>query len=183
MATVQCTDCGGSGWRGHGMGGDTCGKCNGKGNIIMRSVLQDWVMELPIRAQGTLMTATRGCDIAHKNPKESSVDRELHAFLRFCMFHPADAREIDTFNGWFRSQPPASGWKPSLFGHYPEHWYSHVMHAYEVVGYLHPDPKIAGMAFTVYAKFVKNLHLNLETKEQMLERLTEDRIANDTVVS
>ena len=28
----------------------------------MKSVLQDWVMELPLRFQGTLLTAVRGCE-------------------------------------------------------------------------------------------------------------------------
>lgn len=28
---AKCFDCAGSGWTGHGMGGDTCGRCGGKG--------------------------------------------------------------------------------------------------------------------------------------------------------
>lgn len=28
-----CTECGGSGWKGHGQGGDTCGHCDGKGKL------------------------------------------------------------------------------------------------------------------------------------------------------
>ena len=32
------------------------------------SVLQPWVMALPLRAQGTLLTGFRGCDLAPKNP-------------------------------------------------------------------------------------------------------------------
>jgi hypothetical protein len=34
----------------------------------MSSVLQDWVQELPLRAQGTLLTGIRGCDVAPKLP-------------------------------------------------------------------------------------------------------------------
>ena len=30
----------------------------------MTSVLQDWVMKLPLRAQGTILTGIRGCDLA-----------------------------------------------------------------------------------------------------------------------
>lgn len=29
----ECEDCSGSGWIGHGMGGDTCAKCGGKGIV------------------------------------------------------------------------------------------------------------------------------------------------------
>jgi DnaJ-class molecular chaperone len=31
LAVTECDECNGSGWVGHGMGGDTCGKCSGKG--------------------------------------------------------------------------------------------------------------------------------------------------------
>jgi hypothetical protein len=34
---ATCNDCGGSGWKGHGMGGDTCGRCNGKGKLKRKS--------------------------------------------------------------------------------------------------------------------------------------------------
>lgn len=150
-------------------------------------------MELPLRAQGTLLTGIRGCDIAPKNPfaieerygcstGENTVERELAAFLRFCVCNAADQREIDICGAWFKSTPPST-WKPSQLGHYPLHWYSHIMHCYEVVGYLHPDVRTAYHAFVVYKRLVASLHLNIETKEQMLERLTEDRIANNTVVS
>lgn len=30
---VDCPKCGGSGWEGHGMGGDTCGRCSGGGKV------------------------------------------------------------------------------------------------------------------------------------------------------
>lgn len=159
----------------------------------MVSVLQDWVMKLPLRAQGTLLTGVRGCDLAPKNPTciderfgcstgESSVERHLVAFLRWCILHPADAREIDIPGAWFQSSPPEK-WKPSQFGHYPQHWYSHVMHCFEVVAYYHPLANVANDAYQIYLRLVHNMHLRPETREQMIERLTEDRIKNDTVVS
>ena len=149
----------------------------------MPSVLQDWVMELPLRAQGTLLTGIRGCDLAPKNStEEETPERRLVAFLRYCVMNPADPREVDIPYAFFQSKPPAK-WKPSQFGHYPQHWYAHVMHCFEVVGYLHPHPRLGEMAYAIYARLVRNLHLDVETKEQMLARLTEDRIATDTVVS
>lgn len=158
-----------------------------------RSVLQDWVMELPLRAQGTLTTGVRGCDLAPKNPKcidekygcstgEESAERGLTSFLRYCFMVPADPREVDIPGAFFCSYPPAN-WKPSQFGHYPEHWYAHIMHCFEVVGYCHPDERVATLAEQIYLRLVRNLHLYPETKEQMFERLTEDRLVNDTVVS
>jgi len=159
----------------------------------MKSVLQDWVMCMPLRAQGTLLTGIRGCDLAPKNPLcidprygcstgEDTPERGLTAFLRYCVMNPADPREVDIPGAFFQSKPPEN-WKPSQFGHYPQHWYSHLMHCFEVVGYHHPAPDIRIDAYKIYCRFVSNLHLNPETGEQMWDRLVEDRIANGTVVS
>lgn len=151
-----------------------------------RSVLQDWVMELPLREQGTLLTAVRGCDL---EPKQwiargvaESAGRRLTAFIRWCFMVPADPREVGMQGAFFQHSPPEN-LKPSEFGHLPEHWYAHVMHALEVIAYRHYDEIVAGMAYKLYVSMVHNLHLNPETKEQMIERLSEDRIAKGTVVS
>lgn len=153
----------------------------------MKSVLQDWVMELPLRFQGTLLTAVRGCD---DEPKRwvstgvaSSQGRRLVAYIRWAFMNPADVREVDHEEGaFFRSQPPVP-FKPSEFGHLPQHWYSHVMHATEVIAYWHPSPSVRDKAFNLYSGMVHNMHLNIESKEQQLARLTEDRIEKGTVVS
>lgn len=158
-----------------------------------RSVLQDWVMQLPLREQGTLLTGVRGCDLSPKSPDciderfgcstgEDTAERALVAFLRFCFMNPADAREVDIPGAFFRSTPPAN-WKPSQFGHYPLHWVSHVMHCFEVVGYRHPDVAIAATAWSIYARFVRSLHLEVEGIEQFNARLSEDRIVQGNVVS
>lgn len=150
----------------------------------MQSVLQDWVMELPLRAQGTLLTGVRGCDLTPKpqNVFDDSAERRLVAFLRWCILNPADPREVDVPGAFFQSTPPEQ-WKASQFGHYPQHWYSHVMHCFEVIGYCHPDNLVQALAHVIYRMMAENMHLNVETKTQMMERLTEDRIAKGTVVS
>lgn len=153
----------------------------------MRSVLQNWVMELPLRAQGTLMTAVRGCDDEPKQWTERGVSyspgRRLTAFIRWCFMIPADVREVDSQEGAFMMSTPPHPFKPSEFGHLPQHWYSHAMHALEVIAYYHPDIEIQGKAYFLYGEMVYNLHLNMETSPQMLKRLTEDRFVNGTVVS
>lgn len=153
----------------------------------MQSVLQDWVMNLPLRQQGTLMTAVRGCDFEAKTWTSTGVayspGRRLTAFIRWCFMVPADIREVDSQEGAFMMSTPPHNLKPSEFGHLPQHWYSHAMHALEIIGYNHPNESTREYAFECYKKFVHNLHLNIETEEQMFKRLTEDRIANNTVVS
>lgn len=151
------------------------------------SVLQDWVMRLPLREQGTLLTAVRGCDSEPKVWTSRGIayspGRRLTSFIRHCFMNPADPREIDFEEGaFFRSIPP-SPFKPSEFGHLPQHWYSHAMHALEVIGYRHPDGAVAATAYSLYRQMVKNMHLSVESRESMIERLGEDRISTQTVVS
>jgi len=153
----------------------------------MKSVLQDWVMELPLREQGTLLTAVRGCD---DEPKEwtsvgvaDSPGRRITAYVRWCFMNPADPREVDREVGaFFQSQSPTL-FKPSEFGHLPQHWYSHIMHALEVIGFRHPDVLVKNTAYRLYSEMVHSLHLNVELRDQFIARLSEDRIAKGNVVS
>lgn len=135
----------------------------------MKSVLQDWVMELPLRFQGTLLTAVRGCDNEPKQWTKTGVafsqGRRLTAFIRFCFMNPADAREIDSEEGAFFMSLSPFPLKASEFGHLPQHWYSHVMHALEIIAYYHPNRVCSSQALDCYLVMVHNLHLEPETKE------------------
>jgi hypothetical protein len=154
---------------------------------MINSVLQQWVMELPLREQGTLLTCVRGCDDEPKIWTSTGVSyssgRRLTAFIRWCFMVPADEREINIQEGAFMMSTPPNLFKPSEFGHLPQHWYSHAMHALEVVAYRHPNNHIAGLALNLYMKMVDNLHLQPESKEQMIKRLSDDRIISGTIVS
>lgn len=153
----------------------------------MKSVLQDWVMTLPLRFQGTLLTAVRGCDNEPKSWTKTGVaysqGRRLTAFIRWCFMNPADEREVDYEEGSFFMSTPPDPFKPSDFGHLPQHWYAHAMHALEVIAYHHPNTDVAGHAYDMYSKMVHNFHLNPESKNQQWMRLTEDRISKGVVVS
>lgn len=151
-----------------------------------RSVLQPWVEKLPLREQGTLLTAVRGCDDEPKQWTSTGVSespgRRLTAFIRHCFMVPADEREVDIPGAFFQTQPPAI-FKPSEFGHLPLHWYTHVMHALEVIAYRSWDVDDSQSALKLYTAMVHGLHLNVETSDQMVQRLSEDRLASGTVVS
>lgn len=169
----------------------------------MVCILKSWVTELPIRYQGTLLTGIRGCDVAPKNPiciderfgcstGDATAERELVAYLRYLVLHPADSREIDIPGAWFKSRPPTT-WKPSQFGHYPLHWNAHIMHCFEICAYCYTETDDAPdqdpwfdhrtACLNIYERMVRSLHLNPETQQQMRHRLTEDRIASGEVVS
>lgn len=147
----------------------------------MTSILQTWVTDLPLREQGALVVGLRGCDLTPKNPLDST-ERQLVGYLRHCVLVPADPREVGVVGGFFQPEPPI-GWKQSELGHYPMHYVSHLMHAYEVVAYRHPDPTVKLNGMDIYYKLVRGLHLNPESRHAMIERLSEDRIENGTVVS
>lgn len=144
-------------------------------------------MELPLREQGTLLTAVRGCDVEPKlwdahGAVIDTVARRLTGFIRWAFMNPADPREVDLNGAFFQSQPPHP-FKASALGHLPLHWYSHAMHALEVIAYRHPDDMVAIRAIDLYESMAHSLHLNTEKPDQMFSRLSEDRIKAGTVVS
>jgi hypothetical protein len=147
----------------------------------MRSMLRDWVMELPLREQGTLMAAMRGCDLTPKYPLVST-ERQLVAYFRFVVCIPNDPREVDFEPGVYMQSEPPTGWRASELGHYPLHWYSHLMHGYEVAAYRGPD-EVACVCYPIYCDLVDALHLQIETREEMIARLSEDRVARGQVAT
>jgi hypothetical protein len=137
----------------------------------MKSVLRDWVMELPLRHQGVLIAAIRGCDGV---PKENSAKPIIRA-LRYVVLNPADEREVGVPSAFMIpgfSDDELRGFLKD-WDHYPVHFVQHLMHACEVVGYC-----FHGERFLIaYFRMVDKLHLNPETFDDMNDRLTEDRIA------
>ncbi|BCM88759.1 hypothetical protein IAD21_00601 [Abditibacteriota bacterium] len=147
----------------------------------MKSVLKDWVMELPLREQGTLLTAIRGCDLTPKYPLDSP-ERTLTAFIRCATMNPFDAREIDAEPGCFMQTKIPPKFKGSSLGHYPLHYVMHLLHAAQIIAYRCPDEQFSAQAQKVYLELVRSFHLNPETESQMTERLNEDRIAGNCIV-
>lgn len=147
----------------------------------MTSVLQDWVMDLPLREQGTILAGLRGCDLTPKRPL-ILPERQLIAYLRWCTMIPADPREVGVEGAYMQDYPPRS-FNPSDLGHYPQHFYAHLMHAFEVVAYRAPAHTIQANAEMIYLRMVENLHLVPESRIAMIRRLSEDRIASGKVVS
>ena len=146
-----------------------------------RPVLQPWVCKLPLRHQGVLCSAVRGCDEA---TKPGGVERHLCAYLRFTFMVPADPRELDVPGAFMRTDPPQDDeWKASALGHFPLHFVTHLMHAYQVVGAHHPDYVTRVACMGIYKKMVHSLHLMPEGSSAMDVRLTEDRFISGTVVS
>lgn len=145
-----------------------------EGGYVMKSILQDWVMTLGLRHQGTLLTGIRGCDDAPKDDPSKRFVRcyramVLHAhcgdpgkartFIEACPLHEVQKR----FQEFRRSTD-----------HYPHHYVMHLMHCIEIVGYKHPDGNVRQAWREFYEAMCWALHVNPETEQQMDARLGAD---------
>ncbi len=152
----------------------------------MPSILRDWVTQLPLREQGTLLTAIRGCDLTPKFPLDAP-ERQLVAAIRYAVLNPADEREVGLPGAFMQRGVPVDTFKYSSLGHLPHHYVMHLLHAVEVLAYR--DPRINSTAavslndewMAIYLRMCHGMHVPPETENQMYERLSEDRIASGTV--
>lgn len=146
-----------------------------------KSILQDWVTELDIRYQGTLLAAMRGCD---GFPKEDATKTVARAIRNKCL-NPADARELAYKNGFMSytdgELTEAINKLRKSFDQYPCHFILHMMHALEVIGYRHPSSETRFEFCNAYYVMVKAMHLNVETYGQLHERMVEDRIKTGNI--
>lgn len=147
----------------------------------MVSILQDWVMRLPLRYQGVLLTAMRGCDGAARQ----DTSKVLIRGVRWATLNPADIREL-SYKGGFMSFDteellPAVRQFAKNCDEYPLHFVLHLMHAIEVVGYKHPDPRVRPLFYKAYVNIARSFHLQPESCEALEARMLEDRIATGNV--
>lgn len=143
-------------------------------------VMRGWLRDLPLRYQGVLVTAIRGCDGA---PREDP-SKCLTAMIRRAILNPADVRETSNERGFFGFSPGRLAVEFPAFLHsmdqYPLHYVLHVCHACEVIGYHHPSPNMWRFFLLAYRLLCHKMHLYPETMDQLRERLTSDRVAAGT---
>lgn len=156
------------------------------------SVLHDWVCDLPFTQQALLMLATRGPDSL---PKDTPAKEILH-YLRGAIIKPAyfdfykedgfmniDYGEVtyeqDHYNNDTDIIYQNFGWRfvecgDEFFRHVdelPHHFYMHIIHAAEVLGYKFPDERVMRCWYDFYGCACKSFHMNPETLEQLDQRL------------
>lgn len=159
---------------------------------MSKSVLHDWICELPIRMQALLCVALRGPDGMQK---ESSA-KCLLRLMRGVVLKPSDPSYCgngDSFM-WtdYRQDLLEDEDKISFkiaevelnvfdhnmnefwnnHDHYPHHFIMHLIHAAEVISYKHPDGSIRGAWSMFYTLACNSFHMNVETEEQMDNRLS-----------
>lgn len=151
----------------------------------MPSVLQPWVEDLSFMQQSVLITSIRGCDGLAKY----HVSKFLLRWLRRCVLYSAFAKRALTDpyeddKGNFTGKIPKDKFSDieALFKAYLDnvddvahHFHMHIVHAAEIIGYMHPDPIIRGQWLAFYHDCCKDLHMNPETVEHMRTRLGDSR--------
>lgn len=156
-------------------------------------VTQDWIGDISLMQQTVLLSAIRGADGVAKGHR----CKLLIMWYRRCVVLSAfDNRLLGnpwchggvSFTGPSLDASPAFGsdyWGHSLIGplknvtddflksrdDLPLHYFTHTMHAFQILGYKHPDPFVREYWLHVYVRMVHALHLWPETEEQMDKRL------------
>lgn len=140
----------------------------------MKSVLQDWVMELGLRHQGVLLSACRGCDTAPKNDSSKNITRAIRGVLLNA--HSGDAKKAQTYIEHVETAELIQRF--NLFrknlDHYPHHYVMHFIHTCEIIGYKHHDAETRKVWTGFYLKFCDGLHMNPESESELDKRLNAD---------
>ncbi len=131
------------------------------------TVTQSWMENIPIKMQSTLLLGLRGPD----NMRIPNV-KKICRWLRSLTFKPGDPTNFHEFMelGLPERIKEKSDMAREL-EYCPMHYYSHLMHALEVVGYCYPDHQIREHAFLLFSDMCNLLHLNPENKIMFFERL------------
>jgi len=141
--------------------------------LVSNSVVQPWLAEhCTWKMQTVLLTSFRGCDGAYKN----DVGKVFTRMMRATVLKNADPTTTffpENMNG-------REAWKPELerfftdMDHYPVHWFMHLLHAAEIVGYKHPDSEISEFWENFYARGCYELHVTRETEDALDNRLKDN---------
>lgn len=134
----------------------------------MTSVLQNWLENIPIRMQSTLLLSLRGPD-THQCVEIKRVQRWMRGLV-FKPGNPANAREfmasIDDVPILYERGPFA---KELEFC--SKHFYGHFLHGIEVLAYKHPDIVVRDKAYQLFFGMCDYLHLPVESVESFNIRL------------
>jgi hypothetical protein len=135
----------------------------------MKSILQQWVINLGLRHQGVLLSVVRGCDNVGKEDASKAIARALRGTFLFAFdlepssfieLHVEDTELEARFSAFLRN-----------FDHLPIHFVMHLMFAAEIIGYKHPIREIRLVWQLFYRRLVHKLHLRPESEDRLDERL------------
>lgn len=156
---------------------------------------QEWTHDLPVMQQSVLISAVRGPDgVAKYHPCKFMLRWYRRCVLVGALDHNIFDNPHDPRGGSFTGPSYALSreqqvemeagnhfWEEpmgAVFAQYlrsldelPHHFQLHFLHAAEIVGYKHPDPKIRRWWHYAYLELVNDMHLEPERVDQMDYRL------------
>lgn len=145
------------------------------------SVLQNWVEDLPFMQQSVLISAIRGPDSLPKD----HISKVIIVWYRRCILFSAFDKCVltdpyDKRGGSFTG--PCKVPLEEAFDEYfrtidelPPHFYTHLMHAAEILGYKHPDLTARDFWREFYKKSVSKFHLKPELEIDLDRRLGDNK--------
>jgi hypothetical protein len=145
------------------------------------SVQPEWCLELPIQQQSVLFLAARGPDGIAKAHPCKDIQRAYRASVLIAAKRgrllkwgeSADSfMSLDLFADdelWHRAVANFFQTADDL----PHHFYMHLMHGAEILGYKHPDKRFRDRWLNFYLQCVNELHLASEGPNEMDDRLSD----------
>lgn len=147
--------------------------------ITFFSVQPEWCVTLSLQQQSVLILASRGPDGVGKSHPCKAVQRAYRATVlvgarvgRLLEY----GERCDSFMCLERFGIDGC-WNEDVYRFFediddlPHHYLLHLMHATEILGYKHPDIRFRKRWREFYTEFAKNMHLTIETEQEMDERL------------
>lgn len=136
-----------------------------------KSIFQDWVTELPLMQQSTILTAIRGCDTGGETAKEFSKA------IRNSVLKPALHTE------WFNNNPRAKFFKAwdlpenlpvkyDWFDPLPHHFVMHMIGVVKILAYKAPNKDYW---YTHFLGMCKAMKMHPESEQEMDARLKDEQ--------
>jgi len=144
---------------------------------VYRPVIQEWVCRLPYMQQTVLLTCVRGPDGLHKEHPAKNILRWFRRCTLVSAFDGEVLTHPDQPGGGSFTGPQTMPLHISVRKYrgacdeVPHHFQMHVMHAAEILGYKHPDPRTREWWRLLYYVLVNDLHLFPEEEIDMDSRL------------
>ncbi len=159
---------------------------------IHRSVLQDWVMELPFMQQSSILSAIRGADGVDKNHNSKTLVKFLRRSVLISAFDGHALNDPVHEGGGSFTGPSvtlaecavANCWESPMMAvltaflksqdNLPLHYWLHIIHAVEVIGYKHPDSRVRQFWHMSYHRMCHDMHMHVETLAELDTRLNDN---------
>ena len=132
---------------------------------MSKLVLQDWLENLSLKQQTVLIVALRGCDTSTKHDNSKKLTRMLRSDVLKNAATP-NTKFMNISRNWniildFRNDIDS----------YPVHYFLHLIHAIEIIGYFHPDREVRDFWNKAYLLLIDAMHVSPESKETNAYRL------------